>query len=70
VNNFSEVNSELLAEMKVEIEKGNLAEVKNIATDIEVNEQKIKHHGKRADAIVKNMLQHSRTNSGQKSQQI
>jgi signal transduction histidine kinase len=66
VNNFSEVNSELIAEMKEEIEKGNLDGIKNIATDIEANEQKIKHHGKRADAIVKNMLQHSRTSSGQK----
>jgi signal transduction histidine kinase len=66
VNNFSEVNSELIAEMKEEIEKGNLDGVKNIAADIEANEQKIKHHGKRADAIVKNMLQHSRASSGQK----
>jgi signal transduction histidine kinase len=66
VNNFSEVNSELIAEMKEEMEKGNLDGVKSIATDIEANEQKIKHHGKRADAIVKNMLQHSRTSSGQK----
>jgi len=66
VNNFSEVNSELIAEMKEEIEKGNLDQVKSIATDIEENEQKIKHHGNRADAIVKNMLQHSRTSSGQK----
>src|SRR5204862_1617498 len=66
VNNFSEVNSELIAEMKEEIEKGNLDQVKNIATDIGENEQKIKHHGKRADAIVKGMLQHSRVSSGQK----
>jgi signal transduction histidine kinase len=66
VNNFSEVNSELIAEMKEEIKKGNFDGVKSIASDIEANEQKIKHHGKRADAIVKNMLQHSRTSSGQK----
>ncbi|HJS52946.1 MAG TPA: ATP-binding protein, partial [Chitinophagaceae bacterium] len=66
VNNFSEVNSELISEMKEEIEKGNLDGIKNIATDIEENEQKIKHHGKRADAIVKGMLQHSRASSGQK----
>ncbi len=66
VNNFSEINSELLLEMKDEIDKGNLDEVKTIATDIIQNEQKIKHHGKRADAIVKGMLQHSRASSGQK----
>lgn len=66
VNNFSEVNSELIKEMKDEIDKGNLAEVKAIANDIEANEQKINHHGKRADAIVKGMLQHSRSSSGAK----
>jgi len=66
VNNFSEVNKELIGEMKVEIEKGNYDEVKTIAKDIEDNEEKINHHGKRADAIVKGMLQHSRSNSGVK----
>ena len=64
VNNFSEVNKELLEEMNEEIDKGNLAEVKMIITDLVGNEQKINHHGKRADAIVKGMLQHSRTSSG------
>ncbi|MBL0108583.1 MAG: hypothetical protein IPP52_15210 [Ignavibacteria bacterium] len=64
VNNFSEVNAELIAEMKDEIDKGNIEEVKAIADDIEANEQKINHHGKRADAIVKGMLQHSRSNNG------
>ena len=63
VNNFSEVNSELIAEMKQEIDKGNLQEVKSIAESINENEQKIIVHGKRADAIVKNMLQHSRSSS-------
>ncbi|MEP7374764.1 MAG: two-component regulator propeller domain-containing protein [Chitinophagaceae bacterium] len=66
VNNFSEVNKELLAEMKEEIGKGNLEEVKAIAKDIEDNEEKINHHGRRADAIVKGMLQHSRHDSGVK----
>ena len=66
VNNFSEVNKDLLAEMKIEISKGNYEEVKFIANSIEENEQKINHHGKRADAIVKGMLQHSRTSTGQK----
>ncbi|CAN5413382.1 hypothetical protein BH10BAC2_BH10BAC2_42360 [soil metagenome] len=66
VNNFSEVNKEMIAEMKDEIDKGNYNEAKMIANDIEVNEEKINHHGKRADAIVKGMLQHSRTNTGVK----
>ena len=66
VNNFSEVNKELLVEMNEEIEKGNLEEVKAIAKDVTENEEKINHHGKRADAIVKGMLQHSRNNSGTK----
>lgn len=66
VNNFSEVNIELIAEMKEEIGKGNLEEVKAIAEDISANEQKINHHGKRADAIVKGMLQHSRSSTGVK----
>ncbi len=66
VNNFSDVNQELLAEMKDEIEKGNSDEAKAIANDVIENEQKINHHGKRADAIVKGMLQHSRSGSRQK----
>jgi signal transduction histidine kinase len=66
VNNFSDVNKELLEEMNGEIEKGNYDEVKIIAKDLTDNEEKINHHGKRADAIVKNMLQHSRSSSGAK----
>jgi signal transduction histidine kinase len=66
VNNFSEVNKELLAEMNEEITKGNFDEVKLIAKDITDNEEKINHHGKRADAIVKGMLQHSRSGSNAK----
>lgn len=66
VNNFSEVNTELIDEMKQEIEKGNIDDVKAIANNIKENEQKITHHGKRADAIVKGMLQHSRSSSGVK----
>ena len=66
VNNFSEVNKELLTEMNEEIEKGNFDEVKALAKDITDNEEKINHHGKRADAIVKGMLQHSRSGSNAK----
>ena len=67
VNNFSEVNKELLVEMNDEIEKGNMEEVKALAKDIFDNEEKINHHGKRADAIVKGMLQHSRSSSSSSS---
>ena len=66
VNNFSEINSELVKEMKQEIDKGNFEDVKSIADNIDENEQKIIHHGKRADAIVKGMLQHSRSSSNTK----
>jgi two-component system, NtrC family, sensor kinase len=66
VNNFSEVNKELIAEMKEEISKGNYKEVKAIANDIEDNQEKINQHGKRADAIVKGMLQHSSHSEGKK----
>lgn len=66
INNFSEVNSELITEMNEEIQKGNYQEVQVIAKGITENEKKISFHGKRADAIVKNMLQHSRNATGQK----
>ena len=66
VNNFSEVNKDLLVEMKEEIAKGNFDEVNEIANNVIDNEEKISHHGKRADSIVKGMLEHSRNASGQK----
>ena len=66
VNNFSEVNDELVKELNAEAEKGNLEDVKAIARDIAFNSGKINHHGKRADSIVKGMLQHSRNSTGQK----
>jgi len=66
VNNFSEVNKELVDELKAELTIGNMQLANEIADDIKANEEKINHHGKRADAIVKGMLQHSRTSSGQK----
>ena len=66
VNNFSEVNKELLVEMIEAIEKGDLEEAKAIANDIVDNQEKINHHGKRADGIVKGMLQHSRGSNNQK----
>ena len=66
VNNFSEVSTELLEEMREEIENGNFEEVKVISADLNQNLEKILTHGKRADGIVKGMLQHSRGSSGQK----
>jgi signal transduction histidine kinase len=64
VNNFSEVNKELISEMNDEIAVGNWQLAKEISLDIEQNLEKINHHGKRADAIVKGMLQHSRSSNG------
>jgi len=66
VNNFSEVSSELLDEMKDELTTGNGQQAKAIADDVKQNLEKIIHHGKRADGIVKGMLMHSRASTGQK----
>jgi signal transduction histidine kinase len=66
VNNFSEVSDELIDEMKEELETGNQKEAITIAEDVKQNLQKIVYHGKRADAIVKSMLLHSRSSSSQK----
>lgn len=66
VNNFSEVSKELLDEMKTELDLGNITDAKEIAGDVIRNLEKILHHGKRADGIVKGMLQHSRSSSSQK----
>jgi signal transduction histidine kinase len=66
VNNFSEVSMELIDEMGDELEKGDFEEVKAIAADIKKNLEKIRHHGQRADGIVKGMLQHSRASSNTK----
>ncbi|WP_051190452.1 ATP-binding protein [Kaistella palustris] len=64
VNNFSEVSAELIDEMNEELENGELSEAKKIAADVKDNLAKINNHGKRADAIVKAMLQHSRSSKG------
>jgi signal transduction histidine kinase len=66
VNNFSEVNKELVDELQHELKAGRIDDAMEIANDIKANEEKIHHHGKRAGAIVKGMLQHSRTSSGKK----
>ncbi|WP_282135363.1 sensor histidine kinase [Seonamhaeicola maritimus] len=66
VNNFSEVSKELLEEMLEEMANGDMEEVKAIMVDLVQNLDKINHHGKRADAIVKGMLQHSRASGDKK----
>jgi two-component system NtrC family sensor kinase len=68
VNNFSDVNREMLAELKEELKDGNLTEALIIADDISANEEKINHHGRRAEFIVKGMLEHSRTSTGEKQE--
>jgi two-component system NtrC family sensor kinase len=70
VNNFSEINAELIEELKNERSKENGEKDEKLQdellTEIAGNEQKINHHGKRADAIVKGMLQHSRASAGKR----
>ncbi len=66
VNNFSEVNTEMVDELQAELKSGNVEEAITISNDIKENSEKINHHGKRADAIVKGMLQHSRSSTGVK----
>jgi signal transduction histidine kinase len=66
VNNFSEVSTELLDEMQAELKQGHTPDALQIAAEVKNNLQKISHHGRRADVIVKNMLQHSRKTSGSK----
>jgi signal transduction histidine kinase len=66
VNNFSDVNQELVDELQQELKAGKIDDAIAISNDIKDNEEKINHHGKRADAIVKGMLQHSRRSSGVK----
>jgi two-component system NtrC family sensor kinase len=68
VNNFSELNQELIAELNNEIDLGNNNEVKIIAENIRENESKINLHGRRADAIVKGMLHHGQSGTGQLEQ--
>ncbi len=66
VNNFSEVNKELIEEANEELEKGDIEETKAILKDLAENSEKINHHGKRAGDIVKGMLEHSRKSTGEK----
>ncbi|MFB9843720.1 ATP-binding protein [Mucilaginibacter ginsenosidivorans] len=66
INNFAEVNREMIDEMTEELKSGNVDDALEIAANIKANEEKINHHGKRADGIVKGMLQHSRASSNVK----
>jgi signal transduction histidine kinase len=67
VNNFSEISTELVDEMNDELNDGNFDEARSISKNIQQNLEKINHHGKRADAIVKGMLMHSRKNTEEKT---
>ena len=64
VNNFSDINNELSEEILDAATRGDLEEIRLLAADIKANQNRISEHGRRADAIVKGMLQHSRTSSG------
>jgi signal transduction histidine kinase len=66
VNNFAEVNKELIDDMNHQMQTGNFEEARSLAKNIADNEDKIIFHGKRADAIVKSMLMHSRKSDEQK----
>ena len=66
VNNFSELNEELIAEIKDELRSGKIDGALALADSVLENQKKINQHGKRADGIVKGMLQHSRSSSGAK----
>jgi signal transduction histidine kinase len=66
VNNFSEANKELIEELQAEAQNGHVQEVMLLAADIKANEEKITQHGRRADSIVKSMMEHSRNAEGQK----
>jgi signal transduction histidine kinase len=66
VNNFSEINSELAKELDAELATGNMQQAKEIIDDIKSNSEKINHHGKRAESIIKGMLEHSRKSTGVK----
>ncbi len=66
VNNFSEVNEEMFDDLKEALKKGDTEEALSLANDLQENEKKIRHHGKRADFIVKGMLEHSRNSTGER----
>jgi signal transduction histidine kinase len=66
VNNFSEINVELIDEASKAMDADNKNEAKELLSSLRENEEKIRYHGQRADGIVKSMLQHSRTSTGQK----
>ncbi|GAA4471026.1 hypothetical protein GCM10023189_60790 [Nibrella saemangeumensis] len=66
VTNFSELSVKLVAELKEEVSAGHTQDALDIADDLSLNMARINHHGKRADGIVKGMLEHSRTSTGEK----
>jgi len=70
VNNFSGISAELIDELRdtlkgIPLDEKARAEIEELAETLKGNFDKVVHHGRRADAIVKNMLQHSREGSGE-----
>lgn len=75
VNNFAELSAELVDELHEELLKNKdnkkaavAADIEDILNDLKQNAQKINEHGKRADSIVRSMLQHSRGKPGEKQE--
>lgn len=71
VTNFSELGVELVAELKDELTRATLSgagqpAVSQLLLDLAQNQSKIQEHGRRADRIVKSMLEHSRASGGQR----
>ena len=66
VNNFSEVSTELVDELKEEITADRKSDALDIADALTQNLQKITQHGQRASSIVRGMLEHARTSTGEK----
>lgn len=67
VNNFSEINKDIINDIKLSVAKSDLEEISQLLNDLEENENKIHFHGKRADSIVRGMLTHSRNSQGAKT---
>ncbi len=72
VNNFAEVSSDLLEDLRAELEtvkehvpEESLAEIDEISGDLSGNLERIVHHGKRASSIVYGMLEHARKEGGE-----
>src|SRR6185312_4132795 len=66
VNNFAELSVDLLGELNDAVAGNRQAEIDELRATLQGNLQKITEHGKRADGIVKAMLEHSRGSSAER----